>query len=188
MKEMRATRVVHYKKEKCDVYIGRPSKWGNPFEIGRDGSREEVIQKYREWVKGQPRLMGALGELKGKVLGCWCSPKPCHGDVLAELAEKEGKLMKIDYDKDFWLIVDKPEENLLVVRQMVTRIQMEQYQGNRYLPQVNMELHLAEHPVPDGFRRILQKDFGDDGDSFVGLEAYFVKAGSWRFEPKLESA
>ena len=69
------------------MYIGRPSKWGNPFTIGRDGTREEVIAKYREWIKSQPRLLADLHELEGKVLGCWCSPQACHGDVLSELAE-----------------------------------------------------------------------------------------------------
>jgi hypothetical protein len=78
--------VVHCKKAKYDVYIGRPSKWGNPFEIGRDGDRETVIRKYREWVVTQPHLMAALPELRGKVLGCWCAPKACHGDVLSSLA------------------------------------------------------------------------------------------------------
>lgn len=82
------SRVVHCKRSKHDVYIGRPSKWGNPFQIGRDGTREQVIAQYRAWVIKQPKLMSALPELKGKVLGCWCSPQACHGDVLAELAEK----------------------------------------------------------------------------------------------------
>jgi hypothetical protein len=70
-----------------DVYIGRPSKWGNPFVIGPDGDREEVISKYRYWIEDQPELLAALPELKGKRLVCYCAPKPCHGDVLAELAE-----------------------------------------------------------------------------------------------------
>jgi Domain of unknown function (DUF4326) len=83
------TRVVHCKVEPFDVYIGRPSKWGNPFKIGKDGSREEVIQKYRQWVRTNPMLMTQLAtELKGKVLGCWCKPDACHGDVLAELADE----------------------------------------------------------------------------------------------------
>jgi Domain of unknown function (DUF4326) len=80
------TRVVHCKRDRCDVYIGRPSKWGNPYLIGRDGTREEVIAKYRAWVLRRPELLGALPELRGKTLGCWCAPQPCHGDVLAELA------------------------------------------------------------------------------------------------------
>jgi hypothetical protein len=86
--------VVHCKKHHFDVYIGRPSKWGNPFVIGRDGTREEVIQKYKSYVLGSPELMADLRELKGKTLGCWCWPKPCHGDVLVELCENMGVLCK----------------------------------------------------------------------------------------------
>lgn len=80
------SKVVHCKKDSYDVYIGRPSKWGNPFQIGPDGTREEVIDKYRKWLESQPNLMKDLKELKGKTLGCWCSPNPCHGDVLIKLA------------------------------------------------------------------------------------------------------
>lgn len=78
--------VVHCKRSDFDVYIGRPSKWGNPFIIGQDGSRDEVIKKYELWIKKQPHLMSSISELKGKVLGCWCFPQPCHGDVLERLA------------------------------------------------------------------------------------------------------
>lgn len=85
-------RIVHHRKEAYDVYIGRPSKWGNPFEVGIDGTRSECIAKYREWIKKQPELMASLPELSGKVLGCWCKPSACHGDVLVELvmAMEEG--------------------------------------------------------------------------------------------------
>lgn len=91
------TRVVHKNKSKYDVYIGRPSKWGNPFthlkELeGKEGiilvaTRQEAIERYREWILKNPTLLADLHELKGKVLGCWCKPKACHGDVLADLAE-----------------------------------------------------------------------------------------------------
>jgi len=80
--------VVHCKKSPYDVYIGRPSKWGNPFSIGKDGTRKEVIEKYREYLLHNEELMKSLPELKGKVLGCWCAPLACHGEVLAELANK----------------------------------------------------------------------------------------------------
>jgi hypothetical protein len=80
---------VHCKKERFDIYVGRPSKWGNKFIIGPDGTRTEVIRKYKEWLMTQPQLLADLGELKGKVLGCWCAPLDCHGDVLAELANQE---------------------------------------------------------------------------------------------------
>ena len=80
--------VVHCKREPYDVYIGRPSVWGNPYHIGKDGSRrDKVITMYRQWLMAQPELVArAKRELKGKVLGCWCAPRPCHGDVLAEVA------------------------------------------------------------------------------------------------------
>jgi hypothetical protein len=84
---MGKTRVVHCKKEPYDIYIGRPSKWGNPFSIGPDGSRQEVIEKYRQFILNHPQLIEDLHELKGKTLGCWCKPLSCHGDVLVELVE-----------------------------------------------------------------------------------------------------
>lgn len=82
--------VVHCKRQPFDVYIGRPSKWGNPFGLGGDESRRAfVIEEYRKWIMTRADLIAALPELKGKVLGCYCSPKACNGDVLAELANKE---------------------------------------------------------------------------------------------------
>ena len=78
--------VVHCKRSPYDIYIGRPGIWGNPYVIGRDGIREEAIAKYRRYLEGSPELMARLPELSGKILGCWCAPQPCHGDVLAELA------------------------------------------------------------------------------------------------------
>jgi len=78
------TTVVNVRTSKYDVYIGRPSKWGNPFRIGPDGTRDQVIAKYKRYAS---RFTEAdLKELKGKRLGCFCHPLPCHGDVLAELA------------------------------------------------------------------------------------------------------
>ena len=78
--------VVHCKKSPYDVYIGRPSKWGNPFREGIDGTRAEVIAKYEAWFLSQPDLMAEIESLRGKVLGCWCKPKACHGDAIARLA------------------------------------------------------------------------------------------------------
>lgn len=68
------------------VDIMRPGKWGNPFVIGRDGSRDDVIAKHAEWLLRQPRLMAAIHELQGKDLMCCCAPLPCHGDILLRLA------------------------------------------------------------------------------------------------------
>jgi hypothetical protein len=89
------TQVVHFKKSDYDVYIGRPSKWGNPFSHKEDTiaefrveNRQTAIQQYEKWVLTQSHLMRSLIELRGKTLGCWCSPKPCHGHVLAKLIER----------------------------------------------------------------------------------------------------
>ncbi len=88
--------VVHCKKEPFDVYIGRPSKWGNPFTHKAGtlaetvvASREEAVRRYEEYLLSNPDLLvAAKSELRGKVLGCWCAPLPCHGDVLAKYANE----------------------------------------------------------------------------------------------------
>lgn len=98
-KIVKKTRVVHINKEPYDIYIGRgkvggtESKWGNPYSH-KDGtlakykvsSREEAIKKYEEYLLNSPELLKDLHELQGKVLGCWCHPKKCHGDILAKYA------------------------------------------------------------------------------------------------------
>ena len=84
------TTVVNCKRSPFDVFIGRPSKWGNPFRIGKDGTREEVIEKFRKYFFSRPELMeAARRELKGKVLGCFYFPLGCHGDILASFVNKE---------------------------------------------------------------------------------------------------
>jgi hypothetical protein len=92
------TTVVNCKKsrgEHYDIYIGRQarggykqSKWANPYTIGPDGTRDQVIAKYEAYLQTRPDLLAALPELRGKVLGCWCKPLACHGDVLARLADE----------------------------------------------------------------------------------------------------
>lgn len=94
-----STSVVHCTKSNYDVYIGRGkcpktglcSIWGNPFRIGQDGSREDVLRKYEAWIKTQPHLLAQLPELKDKILGCWCSPNKCHGDILIKLLNQNLK-------------------------------------------------------------------------------------------------
>jgi hypothetical protein len=61
---------------------------GNPIRPGRDGTREEVIIQYRNWVCDQPQLIAALPELRRHDLVCWCAPEPCHVDVLIEMANR----------------------------------------------------------------------------------------------------
>jgi hypothetical protein len=90
-------RVVHCKKEDYDIYIGRGSKWGNPFSHKKGtkatwvvSSRKESIEKYNEWITigDGKHLLHDLHELKDKILGCWCKPLSCHGDVLCKLYNK----------------------------------------------------------------------------------------------------
>ena len=93
------TKVVNIKIDNCDLYIGRGSKWGNPYTHIKDkntlakfvvGTREEAITKYREYILSKPELMNSLHELEGKVLGCFCKPdKSCHGDILLELLSEQ---------------------------------------------------------------------------------------------------
>lgn len=96
------TYVVHIKKEPYDVYIGRPSKWANPYthkDIEKTlakyqvSSREEAISKYEEYLH-ESGLIKDIEELKGKILGCWCCKNRsdgserkfvCHGQILAKL-------------------------------------------------------------------------------------------------------
>ena len=84
------TKVVNIKNEPYDIYIGRPSKWGNPFPISRAYSRERSIQLYEDYIRHNPALILALPELCGKVLGCHCKPKACHGDILIKLLKEIG--------------------------------------------------------------------------------------------------
>jgi hypothetical protein len=88
-------KVVHCKKEHYDVYIGRGSKWGNPYSTHlsnedefKVSNKDEAIVMYEAWINEQPELMSSLYELEGKILGCWCAPKACHGDVIKKLVEK----------------------------------------------------------------------------------------------------
>ena len=86
------TSVIHikntppgYKSNSDYVYIGRGSKWGNPYHVSM--GRTACIELFREYITSMPELMGALHELKGKTLVCFCKPQDCHGDVLRDLAE-----------------------------------------------------------------------------------------------------
>ena len=88
------SRVVNINVEKYDVYIGRGSKWGNPFSHIPNSmapfpvdSREDAIRAYENWILNQPELLAAAKtELKNKVLGCHCAPMKCHGDILLKIA------------------------------------------------------------------------------------------------------
>lgn len=81
------------------MYVGRPSPLGNPFVIGKDGNRAQVVAKYREWLGAkskEPAIAKELSKLKqlakqGSLeLVCWCAPLACHADVIKEFL-LEGK-------------------------------------------------------------------------------------------------
>jgi hypothetical protein len=79
-------RVVHCKREKYTVYIGRPSVLGNPYVIGKDGNRAEVIHKFEQYARDNDKVLRAIDELQeDDVIGCWCSPHACHGDVIVKI-------------------------------------------------------------------------------------------------------
>ena len=94
---MKSTRVVNKYKESYTVYIGRGSKWGNPFSHQSNtkatyivNSREEAVKEFEKYIlEGEGKhLLNDLHELKGEVLGCFCKPQSCHGDVLVKLINK----------------------------------------------------------------------------------------------------
>ena len=85
------------------VYVGRPTRWGNPFTAGKDGTPAECVEKFaKQLIPYQSHQTGTikdflifemnlqdLEELRGKDLACWCRPgEPCHADVLLKLANE----------------------------------------------------------------------------------------------------
>jgi hypothetical protein len=90
------TRVVNIKYEKCEIYCGRGSKWGNPFThlslkntraLYQVATRDEAVDCHLLWFLEQPELIACLPELKDHVIGCHCKPERCHCDNLAALAD-----------------------------------------------------------------------------------------------------
>ena len=97
-----STRIINIKsKQDFDVYTGNrirfhprkylQTKWGNPYaKYLKKYGRNKVIRMYKKYIMDKPELLKLIPlELKGKTLGCWCKPLPCHGDVLAELADAD---------------------------------------------------------------------------------------------------
>jgi len=78
------------------IYVGRPSKWGNPYIVQADmkghlafAAHRTAVKLYQEYIKKHPELIkAAQEELREKDLVCWCAPLPCHADVLLELANR----------------------------------------------------------------------------------------------------
>ena len=88
------TTIVNIKTHKCDVYIGRGSPFGNPYRIGDNGDRNQVLSLYREYFTKRltnPKFRDMVLSLKDKVLGCYCVPLKCHGDIIIEYLNKNNQ-------------------------------------------------------------------------------------------------
>lgn len=82
-------RVINCKKEKYTHFIGRPSPLGNPFIIGRDGTREQVVIKFKHYAVNNSEIMELIRQLpENAVLGCFCAPQDCHGYAIKEIWEE----------------------------------------------------------------------------------------------------
>ncbi len=68
--------------------VDRSSEWGNPFAMAKESERVMVCQAFERYLADQPGLLTRVGELRGRVLACWCYPKRCHADHLANLANR----------------------------------------------------------------------------------------------------
>lgn len=90
MSDVQRTTVGRLRRD-MGVRCDRATQYGNPFRIGPDGTREECIAKYRHYLANNAELAEKCHrELTGKRLLCWCSPLPCHCDVIAELCDYRG--------------------------------------------------------------------------------------------------
>jgi len=79
-------KVVNLRKAKHTIYIGRGSIFGNPFVMGRDGGRKQVIEKYEKYLVNNKKVLDAIYNLsKDAILGCFCSPLDCHGSIIIKI-------------------------------------------------------------------------------------------------------
>lgn len=104
----KAARVTHLMVSAHDVRIDRKTIWGNPIILQDKAgakARIECLIQYVRWLADQPNLLAEVGALRGKVLGCWCAPRECHGHVLATLA-----------------VVDTVEERLALLDEWITHL------------------------------------------------------------------
>lgn len=163
-------KVVHCKKEPYDVYIGRGSKWGNPYSH-KEGtqakfivaSRKEAIEKYREYILNSPELLNCLHELRGQTLGCWCKPKACHGDVLVELVEERFKV-----NSETERVMKMVRENLRYGKYIPLSKEDSQIARQFYADQIPIPLNGGDHVftnesgtvIARGYNRVVIGDYG----------------------------
>ena len=121
---MNHTRVVHCKKSNYDIYIGRPSPWGNPYGTKEDSKasiivkdRQTSLLNYAKYIGLNKELQDNLYKLEGKILACWCSPDlPCHGNILVELLEDVKDKYKEIIIEDSEEIVDNLNNEIIKLR------------------------------------------------------------------------
>ena len=93
------TKRVQFKQKPFDVFIARPSKWGNPFPIRKDRTREQAVALYEKWIRKKEHLLADIGELENKVLGCFCEENQlCHGDILIKLVQERQQNEQVQSD------------------------------------------------------------------------------------------
>jgi hypothetical protein len=103
-------KVVHWKKESYDIYIGRLpnneyNKWAYPKDLresfAKETKRKVIIEAYENYLLNNKDLFKDLHELKYKTLGCWCKPKSCHGDILKKYVDKLEEIDKLKNNNDW---------------------------------------------------------------------------------------
>lgn len=122
------TKVVNIKNDPYDIYIGRGSPFGNPYSDNPNSqakwiveSRDESIRLYEQWVWNQPSLIKQIRkDLKDKILGCYCKPLNCHGDILMKIAESPSiewaKLIKEEQEKPYYkILLDKMQNDTATI-------------------------------------------------------------------------
>ena len=105
---------VQFQQNPFDVFIGRPSKWGNPFPIRKDRSRERAVELYETWIRKKPELLADLPELYDKVLGCYCEENQlCHGDILLKLINENFSIKNCAYPVETAFVVKGPNDKYI---------------------------------------------------------------------------
>ena len=94
-KRIQRRRAKGWKMPADAVYVGRPTKWGNPYVVGQHGTADECVEKYEQLItvclagSAGKAMRDALNNLRGKNLACWCHlDKPCHADILLKIANR----------------------------------------------------------------------------------------------------
>lgn len=163
MYSAKTTVVNKYHSLPFDLYIGRGSKWGNPFSHMENtqaefkvDTREEAVEAYRNWIGQQPKLLEMIPELQGKTLCCFCKPKSCHGDVLSELANM---LTVTNWVGQEYAHQNNPESGNLVKK--LTALYMEGLHIVFELEQTSTTTHYCEKMVEMNMNPKFQRWFSE---------------------------